>query len=364
VTLPNRKTPPLECPMPRGQWKFADILADPAIDARWQKVRRWFFLRESTYDLTRRCNIRCEGCYFYEGAKQHAGENRDPEAWRKLMQAEKARGVTFVVLAGAEPALVPELCRVCYAEMPLGTIATNGLVRIPATIGYRIHISVWGNDATSRRIRGAKDMLARQIDNYRNDPRAVFVYTFTPDNIDEAHEVAGILAERDARLTFNMFSAPVGYAGPLRHTPTSLKRVRETMLQLLAAYPRQVLFSSYNAAVHTHRLGLHDLFACPYPRRNPTHNVGLGRSFRQYRTDLSWDRAAACCVPDTDCADCRHYAAGSAIVTARLFRHATDPVTFKAWLDYVDTYLAVWVTGYAKGPNLHTGLAEPPCCDA
>jgi hypothetical protein len=235
------------------------------------------------------------------------------------MRAEKARGVTFVVLAGAEPALVPELCRVCYAEMPLGTIATNGLVRIPEDIGYRLHISIWGNDDTSRRIRGAKDMLAHQLDNYRDDPRAVFVYTFTPDNIDEAHEVVATLAEQNARVTFNMFSAPVGYTGPLRHTPDSLQRVRETMLQMTAAHPRQVLFSAYNAMVHTHRLGLHDLFA---------------------------------------------YAAGSAIVTAKLFRHATDPVVFRAWLDYVDTYLAVWVTGYEKGVNLSAGIPAPPCCDA
>jgi MoaA/NifB/PqqE/SkfB family radical SAM enzyme len=278
------------------------------------------------------------------------------------MQAEKARGVTFVVLAGAEPALVPDLCKVCYEEMPLGTIATNGLIPIPEAIGYRIHISVWGNDATSRRIRGAADMLTRQIDNYRNDPRAVFVYTFTPTNIDEAREVAEILSDQGAKVTFNMFSAPVGYDGPLKHTPASLARVRQTMIDLLASYPEQVLFSNYNAVVHTHPLGLDALFACPYPRRNPSQNIGLGRSFRQYRTDLSWDREAACCVPDTDCSDCRHYAAGSAIVTSKLFRHATDPETFRAWLDYVDTYLAVWVTGYEKGPNLYTGVTEPPCC--
>ena len=362
MTVANLKDLQQPCRAPQTQWKFADILADPTIHARWEKVRQFFFLRESTYDMSRRCNIRCEGCYFFEGAKQHSEENRDPKAWRRLMQAEKARGVTFVVLAGAEPALVMDLCQVCYEELPLGTIATNGLIPIPAIIGYRIHISVWGNDATSQRVRGATNMLARQIDNYRNDPRAVFVYTFTPANIDEAAEVTDILAGQDARVTFNMFSAPVGYEGGLKHTPASLSKVRETMVQLLSSYPEHVLFSNYNAVVHTQPLGLHDLFACPYPRRNASRNVGLGRSFRQYRTDLSWDRKAACCVPDTDCGDCRHYAAGSAIVTSKLFRHATDPETFRAWLDYVDTYLAVWVSGYEKGANLYTGVTEPPCC--
>ena len=92
----------------------------------------------------------------------------------------------------------------------------------------------------------------------------------------------------------------------------------------------------------------------------PTKSQGLGRSFRQYRTDLTWNRDAACCVPDTDCDDCRHYAAGSAVVTARLFRHACDPQTFQSWLDYVDTYLAVWVNGYEKGDNLCNRLVSPP----
>lgn len=341
-------------------YRFSDIIADPRIRERWEKVRRYFFLRESTYDMTNRCNIRCEGCYYYAGDKQFAAEQNEKAAWRRLMEAEKERGITFVVLAGAEPSLVPELCRVCFEVIPLGAIATNGLKPIPAVIDYQIHISVWGNDTTSKAIRNATAMLERQIANYQGDPRAVFVYTFTPDNIDEADSVVARLAEHGCKATFNMFSSPVGYDGPLRHTPASLHKTREMMQRLLAAYPETVLFSPYSIVAHTSEQGLHDLFGCSYPRMNPSTAIGLGRSFRQYRTDLHWDRRAACCVPDTDCPDCRHYAAGSAVVTARMYRHATDPATFSAWLDYVDTYLAVWVRGYDKGENLCQSLIDPP----
>lgn len=132
------------------------------------------------------------------------------------------------------------------------------------------------------------------------------------------------------------------------------------MVELMSDFPQTVLFSQYNIVAHTSGKGLHDLFACTYPRMNPSTAVGLGRSFRQYRTDLKWDRDAACCVPDTDCADCRHYAAGSAVVTARMYRHAIDRQTFSAWLDYVDTYLAVWVRGYSKGVNLIDYPVAPP----
>lgn len=340
--------------------KFSDLIAHPEVKKRWEKVRKYFFLRESTYDMSNRCNLRCDGCYYYEGEKQFATENNDLQAWRSLMQSEAARGITYVVLAGAEPSLVPELLDVCYQEMPLGSIATNGFKKIPESVGYKIHISVWGNDETSLRVRKAGNLLKKQVENYKNDQRAVFVYTFTRENIEEVNEVAEILAEEDCKLTFNVFSSPVGYNGPLRHTDESLKHTWQAMIELLNRYPQNVLFSVYNAVAHTHKYGLHDLYKCPYPRQNPSQDIGLGRSFRQYRTDLSWDRAVACCVPDTDCADCRHYAAGSSVVTARLYRHVNSLAVFKSWLDYVDTYLAVWVMGYEKGENLCNEPVDPP----
>lgn len=345
---------------PIREYRFAEIIADPVIRERWEKVRRYFFLRESTYDMSNRCNIRCEGCYYFTGEKQFADENRNPDDWRQLLEAEKKRGITFVVLAGAEPSLAPELCEVCHQVIPLGAIASNGLKVLPPEIDYRVHISVWGNDRTSLAIRKAPDMLVRQMDNYRNDPRAVFVYTFSPVNIDEAREVTELLAANGLKITFNMFSSPVGYTGPLRHTAETLARTGRVMTELLTDFPETVLFSPYNIVAHTHPQGLHALFSCSYPRMNPSTDIGLGRSFRQYRTNLQWDRDAACCVPDTDCDDCRHYAAGSAVVTARMYRHAIDPMTFSAWLDYVDTYLAVWVRGYDKGDNLCSMPVIPP----
>ncbi len=351
---------PVPAPTTEAPHKFSDLIAPPAVKARWEKVRRYFFLRESTYDMTHRCNIRCEGCYYYEGDKQFAAENRDPDAWRRLMQAERKRGITFVVLAGAEPSLVPDLCRVCHEEIPLGAVATNGLKLIPRDIEYKIHISVWGNDETSQAVRNADKMLERQIRHYARDARAVWVYTFTRHNIAESKEVVARLAGAGCKVTFNMFSAPVGYSGHLRHTVGSLAETRQMMERLMIRYPETVVYSPYNIVAHTHPRGLHALYSCPYPRRNPATDVGLGRSFRQYRTDLGWDRKAACCVPDTDCTDCRHYAAGSAIVTARLYRHAVTPESFTAWLDYVDTYLAVWVSGYDKDPNLSAEQVAPP----
>lgn len=333
--------------------KFKEILADPQIAARFEKVRRYFFLRESTYDITKRCNLRCEGCYYYEGDKHLPDEEPRLERWRALAEAERARGITFVVLAGAEPSLEPGRCAVFSSVIRHGAIATNGIKRIPDEVGYRIHVSTWGDAESSKRIRGVGDILRRQIDNYARDPRAVFIYTFTSENIDEAEEVVGELARAGARVSFNQFSAPEGYDGPLRLSADHRGQMAAVMARLLRRHPGCVLYSDYNIEVHSGAASLHERFKCPYPRRNPDQGLGLGRTFRQYRVNLEWDRHAACCVPDTDCADCRHYAAGSAIVTARMNRHVADRQTFRKWLDYVDTYLAVWVQGYDKSENLY-----------
>ncbi len=333
---------------------FKEFLHNPEIQARWLKVKEYFFLRESTYDMTSRCNLRCDGCYYYEGDKQHTRDERDPEKWRALLEAEKERGITFVVLAGAEPGLVPDLCRACYEVIPLGCIASNGLRPFAEEIGYKIHISVWGDDAESKKFRG-RACLDQQLASFREDDRAVFVYTFTKRNIEQVDGVVQRIADEGCKVTFNTFSPPMGYRGELTHDTVSFRRMRDKMCQMLDDHSDSVLFSAYSAEVHADpERSLHQRFGCPYPRCKPNTQFGLSKTFRQYRTDLSWDRSVACCVPDTNCDSCRHYASGSAIVTSRLTQHVASETTFKKWLDYVDTYLAVWVRGYKKGKNLYT----------
>ncbi len=332
--------------------KFSSYLEDPAINEKWLKVKKYFFLRESTYDMTNKCNLDCDGCYYYAGEKHLTKDETDPEKWKALFQSEKERGITFVVLAGAEPALVPEFCKIAYDIIPHGAIATNGIVLIPKDIQYKIHISVWGDDEYSLTYRRVKNCLDRQLKAYNGDDRSVFIYTFTKHNIDHVDDIAKRIIEADCKLSFNQFSATENYNGDLKLDAPAREKMRDKMLHLMDIYGDNILYSSYNAEVHSHEKSLNDQFSCPYPRMNKKRVMGLGRTFRQYRSNLTWDDSAACCVPDTDCSDCRHYAAGSAIVTSKLLKHVDSKEQFSCWLDYVDTYLSVWVHGYKKSQNL------------
>jgi hypothetical protein len=82
--------------------------------------------------------------------------------------------------------------------------------------------------------------------------------------------------------------------------------------------------SNYSAMAHTHGWA-----ACPVrlllSPRNASTDIGSAL-LPAVPADLTWDRSGLL-RSRHGCDDCRHYAAGSAVVTARLFRHASDPDT-------------------------------------
>lgn len=341
---------------------FTEYLQKPDIAARYAKVKKYFYIRESAYDVTSACQLRCDGCYYFEGDKYQTKDNRDPEVWREFFVHEKERGINYVNLAGAEPALVPKVLQASYDVIPLGNIFSNGLRRIDPALRYRIHLSVWGDetgDPIYRKYAGGRpgpNCLPVQLENYRGDDRPIFVYTFNSQNIDQLDHVLPKVVDEGHQLTFNIFSTPQHNDSQLRFRDT-LARTREKMFEAIEAYPDHVVYSFYNAEVHTQEQSLHQQFGCPYPRATimeGKNGVGIAKTFRSYRTDLSHVPASDCCVPDTDCADCRHYAAGSAIVSSRLAMHVDSEEQFRGWLDYVDTYLAIWILGYQRDANLYT----------
>jgi hypothetical protein len=341
---------------------FTEYLQIPELAQRYQKVRRYFHLRESAYDVTSACQLRCDGCFYFQGDKYQTRDNRSPEAWRQFLTQEKERGINYVNLAGAEPALAPKVLEACYEVIPLGNIFSNGLRKIDPDLRYRIHLSVWGDgtgDPKYRKYANGKAgpyCLPIQLENYKHDDRVVFVYTFNNENIDQVDEILQRVADAGHQITFSVFSTPEASSSTLRLRDT-LQKTRDKMVEAIHRYGDTVLYSEYNARIHTDEKSLHQQFGCPYPRAQLAAGLpgmGLGKTFRSYRTDLTHVPEADCCVPDTDCADCRHYAAGSAIVSSRLSLHVETEQQFRGWLDYVDTYLALWILGYRKDKNLYS----------
>ena len=234
-------------------------------------------IRPSQYDITNICNLNCEGCFFFVG-DDHVGHEEidDPGAVDAFFAAERARGVNYAEVAGAEPSLAPRKLALMARHIPRGVIYTNGTKKIPREIAYRLQISLWGLPEQSRKLRGA-DIVARQMRQYRDDDRAVFVFTINRLNVETILPVTRFCADEGVRLTFNHFSPTDDYqarledAAPARgpyfrfSTPADnlvlrsddLRRSQEAIDDALARYPETVVYSRrFNTWIHR-REGLH-----------------------------------------------------------------------------------------------------------
>ena len=278
----------------------------------------------SNYDLADRCNLQCEGCLFFAGDDYKGRRNEnDLGRWRSFFRSERERGVNFGYFAGAEPSLELERLRIADEFISRGVIFTNGLIKIPDDISFRIHVSIWGDEATSIAIRGAGNMKA--LKNYRGDPRVAFVYTVTAANIGSIYEIAARISDNGSLLTFNLFSPTTKYLSEaakldredkkyfrLRRTgadPTlsyaDLGRAGDEIARATADFPQTVLYSPHFHAWLTRAGGIYEID----PATGIALNCGnrLSTRHRHFNVDLS-DTHAKCCSPNIDCSQCRAYA--------------------------------------------------------
>lgn len=85
--------------------------SDPALKARFDAVTTFSRqIRVSEYHLTNACNIRCEGCWFYEfGHDKETREEKDISTLSNFLDTEvKTRKINSALVIGGEPAMFLE----------------------------------------------------------------------------------------------------------------------------------------------------------------------------------------------------------------------------------------------------------------
>jgi len=331
--------------------RLEQYLENPDILQRYRKIKPYFKFKESLYEVTNKCQLRCQGCYYFTGSKHEVTAIEQVQSWLETFRLESKRGVTFANIAGAEPSLVPSILSAVASQIKHGVIYTNGLKVIPEDIPYMIHISIWGNDETDELYRGA-NCLTRQLKNYKDDPRAVFVYTFNKHNIDDVDGVIDKVISNGNSIAFNFFSSTFEGDNELKFDKEALLKLRNKLLYIAELKSPSVLVTPYLVEVHTNSEGLYNQFGCPYPRKAKIKSFGVGSTFKNIRADLT-EVYDSCCNPDIDCNDCRSYAAGSVILSSAMPKHIQDEAKFRGWLDYVDCYLATFFPNYIMDEPLY-----------
>ena len=143
-------------------------------------------LLTSNYDITKKCDMSCDGCYFFEGDDYLShSDNSSLEEWDDFFSKEKERGINFPYIAGAEPSLVQDRLKIANKYFSKGAVFTNGSSKIDKNINFKIHISVWGLPEKEKIVR-KESYFIKALKNYENDKRALFVYTINAQNIDLA----------------------------------------------------------------------------------------------------------------------------------------------------------------------------------
>lgn len=334
------------------------LLDNPSLQRRYKKIKKHVNrLIISGYDITNRCNLRCKGCYFFEGERSSRfNDDRTLDEFDAFFASEVKRGVTMPHFAGAEPAKVPERLALAAKYWNRGVIYTNGTLPIAPDLPFMLHISLWGAEETDARLRG-KHAFRSALDNFSRDARAVFIFTINRQNIGEMAEVTDICAQHGTKLSFNHYSPTRWYGSSGTEMPNEirfrgkgrfsgpddqlalriedLKIIKDHIQELLIRYPDTLIYSSY----YNERINSPDVLFNINSQTGVATNCAILNSthHREYRTDLTWDDAD-CCIPNTDCATCRHYVANYSKIMGEFHNHLDSINQFEKWLEVYETW--------------------------
>ncbi|WP_310621354.1 hypothetical protein [Flexibacterium corallicola] len=329
----------------------------PQLNTRYRTAKKVVraFRRPAFYETSTRCNLKCEGCYYFEGGGEAVQDaRRDDTEWGRFFKSEQRRGVSMAYFVGAEPALEPKRLLSAAKCFPYGNIGSNGTVKIPSEVPYRIGVSVWAADEKTDRLLRGSGAFPKALRNYAGDPRAIILLTVSRWTIDQIPHVAHLCREHGLPLTFNIYSPTQSYlrklgsmqvndqaffrVSTLQDNPqlglSDLCRMKETIGEAIEKFPDVVVYDrGYNKMMSAAR--------APHVV-NPQTGVAEGcgsrivEPMRYFGTDHQ-PMKVKCCTPDVDCRYCRLYSGGWSSRFVPKPEDLESISAFKGWLDTMDT---------------------------
>lgn len=356
--------------------RLKDYLRDPFLNRLYAEIRRASPLKSISVDITHACNIRCVGCYFFAENLDRHKSPADEAEFDAFIERERARGTNFVTVVGGEPTLVLGRLKKLHDSFWIN-VATNGLRKIPVA-GYDnmpIGISVWGDHATDRRLRGAgMDVFSRALENYRDDPRAFWYYTVTPGNAAEIESVVERCIANGNCVLFNFYGDLLGVGGDLDYR-RGFAEARTAIDRMIARHPERILITSYFSNVvstgilYDEQWGYDVCTSISSDNERNRQRIGNGRPynphFRAYNAD--WTTTRRCCTgEDRDCASCFDVWEHFSWVMLNMKRHLGSKQEFTNWLTTMYLfYLINRIVDFDEGrkllPEIHrrTGVHSP-----
>jgi MoaA/NifB/PqqE/SkfB family radical SAM enzyme len=350
---------------------------DAAYLSRFRKLKEMSRkVRASEYLLTNACNIRCQGCWFFENDfDKTSKELTSVERIREFAKAERARGVTYAIIIGGEPTLVPDRVAAFAEVMDYVTISTNGVKKLPVA-GFEnvaVQISVFGGGPLDDKLRAIKPggqrftgLFDNALRSYHGDRRACFVYAITEDGIDHVEDTVRRIHENGNRVSLNFYSK-YGADEPLRMQDA--RRLLDEVLRVKERYPETLLSHPYfirTLILGESHWGKFSYDVCPsISVDNPAHKARLENGNPVLPGFNAW--AADCstvnfCCTSGNCGDCRDSQAVLSWLLVSLDRFRGSPELLKTWIEISESYWKqfCWAPGIQPLPSPGLSTHQEP----
>jgi hypothetical protein len=332
------------------------LAGDKPLQERYNRVMAYQTrLRASQYHLTNACNIRCKGCWFFDGGfDKMSREENDLAAIEKFIVRETTdRRINLAVVIGGEPVLFPNRLALYVKHMRHVTIATNGLNKLPLD-GFEdvsIGVSVWGGGPQDDELRAIKPggrrfegLFETALENYRDDRRPFFVYAITESGIAHIEPTVRKIHENGHPVVFNFYSdydseSPIAIAAG--------KDLVDELLRVRALYPDTVISHPYyieTMVTGRSHWGAFGYDTCPsISRDHPAHAARLANGhpvmplFNTFTADL---KSVTFCCTSGRCDGCRNSQAlwSWLLVNMHQFTSSLDQV--RTWVELSESWWA------------------------
>lgn len=315
--------------------------------------------------LTTACNIRCKGCWYFEGGFDEAvKDTSDAAVIREFVDSLVARGVTQATLIGGEPTLVPERLAAFVGRLPYITVSTNGIRPLPRAglENIAVAISLFGGGPLDDALRGYRvngsafsGLFETALKNYRDDPRVVFVYALSEDGLQYVEPTVRAIEDNGNQVTFNFYSAH-GSDHALRIDDE--KRTLAEALRVKELYPDTVVCHPYFIEVlitgRTHWNGHFGYDVCPsISVDHPDHAERIRNGnpvldgFSVYGADY---KTLQFCCTSGNCSDCRDSQGVYSWLLVSMNRFLDHAHRLETWLDLAESYWRQWYWAQLHSP--------------
>ena len=191
-------------------------------------------------DVTNRCNLRCEHCYFF--AEDHDNEKElSIEGWIEKLEAMKASGHPMLLCTwvGGEPMVRKELIEVGRNYFQHNTIVTNGTMELPNWPNCTWVISIDGTAEAFAKMRapGIYEKIKRNVREHPelNIQISCVLTSITKDCIEDLVQEWGPLAR--GGIIFDFFTPVTGLDEALWLDWPTRDRLIDQILTLKQKYP-------------------------------------------------------------------------------------------------------------------------------